>query len=209
MKRTSLLPLILAIGLSACVRTSERPTPAPNSIPSAPPLAAPLPVDLPCIQTSHGCTAINPDVTQENIRQTICVSGYTRTVRPATSYTNGVKAKLMAEAGLDSSHMSEYELDHIIPLAVGGHPRKLSNLQLQPWYGQNSAVEKDGLEVRLQHMVCKGQITLLDAQYCIAEDWQACEADVTGGHIPSGGKIITQLESAAALRTRVQEPLRL
>jgi hypothetical protein len=136
-------------------------------------------------------------VTQANIRQTICVSGYTRTVRPATSYTSGVKAKLMSEAGLDSSRMSDYEVDHIIPLAVGGHPRKLSNLQLQPWYGQNSALEKDGLERRLQHMVCKGRISLIDAQYCIAENWRACETDIAAGRIPSGGRVVTQSVSGA------------
>ncbi len=28
--------------------------------------------------------------------------------------------------------VSEYELDHIVPLALGGHPRALDNLQLQP-----------------------------------------------------------------------------
>jgi hypothetical protein len=186
------------LALSACVSTGELPTPAANSTQQAASLApSPAPIDLPCIQTTHGCTAINPDVTQANIRQTICVSGYTRTVRPATAYTNGVKAKLMSEAGLDSSRMSDYELDHIIPLAVGGHPRKLSNLQLQPWYGQNSALEKDGLERRLQHMVCKGRISLIDAQHCIAENWQACETDIAAGRIPSGGRVITQSVSGA------------
>lgn len=33
--------------------------------------------------------ALNPDVHQETIQQTICVPGYTALVRPSTSYTNG------------------------------------------------------------------------------------------------------------------------
>jgi hypothetical protein len=39
-------------------------------------------------------------VTQANIHQTICVPGWAATVRPSTSFTNGVKAKLLREQGL-------------------------------------------------------------------------------------------------------------
>src|SRR5205807_8666163 len=39
--------------------------------------------------------ARNPSVTQATIRRTICVRGWTRTVRPPTSYTNGLKLKQM------------------------------------------------------------------------------------------------------------------
>ena len=142
--------------------------------------------------THHGCIALNPDVTEETLDQTICVTGYTATIRPSTSYTNGIKKKLLREQGIDESHISDYELDHLIPLAVGGHPRKLSNLQLQPWTGENSATEKDGLERRLQHKVCNGEINLVDAQYCIAEDWRICQTDIAAGRIPSGGAVVTE-----------------
>ena len=153
----------------------------PTASPPAQTIEAPLtnPADLPCIETTHGCVSLNPDVTQDTIEQTICVTGYTKTVRPSTSYTNGVKLKLLREAGIDASHISEYELDHIIPLAVGGHPRKLSNLQLQPWDGEQGANKKDGLERRLQGIVCRGDMSLLDAQQCIAEDWVACNTELS------------------------------
>jgi hypothetical protein len=39
--------------------------------------------------------ALNPDVTDGTVSQTICVSGYTKSVRPANSYTHEVKAKLL------------------------------------------------------------------------------------------------------------------
>ncbi|MGH9427138.1 MAG: hypothetical protein ACRD2L_12645, partial [Terriglobia bacterium] len=74
---------------------------------------------------------LNSDVTQETIARTICVPSYTASVRPATSFLNGVKQLLLKRAGLDHSEASNYELDHIIPLALGGHPRKLNNLRLQ------------------------------------------------------------------------------
>jgi hypothetical protein len=113
-------------------------------------------------------------VDEGTIDRTICVSGYTKSVRPATSYTNGVKKKLMREAGIDEARIGDYELDHIVPLALGGHPRKLSNLMLQPWEGVHGAKAKDTLEVRLQSLVCHGKLDLTDAQVCIAQDWEAC-----------------------------------
>ena len=132
------------------------------------------PKDSPCIKTTHGCIALNPDVDESTIGVTICVSGYTKTVRPATSYTNGVKRKLMRDAGIDAAGIGDFELDHIVPLALGGHPRKLSNLMLQPWEGVRGAKAKDVLEVRLQSFVCHGKLDLTDAQVCIAQDWTAC-----------------------------------
>jgi hypothetical protein len=83
---------------------------------------------------------------------------------------------LLAEAGIDQSRASEFELDHIVPLTLGGHPSKLSNLALQPWDGVHGAKMKDILENRLHKLVCHGQVTLIDAQTCIAQDWEACAA---------------------------------
>ncbi len=117
--------------------------------------------------------AINEDVTQANIEQTICVPGWTATVRPPTSYTNGVKAELLREQGLPQADTTKYELDHLVPLALGGHPRKLENLWLQPWDGEWSARVKDRLEVKLKALVCKGELTLERARRVIATDWIA------------------------------------
>jgi hypothetical protein len=154
--------------LTGCVDQGANRTAGP------PPATVVTSADAPCVPTSHGCIAVNPDVTPATIDTTICVSGYTKSVRPGTAYTNGVKAKLLREAGLSPDRKVDYELDHIIPLAVGGHPRKLSNLMLQPWAGANGAKVKDVLEVKLQHLVCRHRMDLGEAQRCIAEDWQAC-----------------------------------
>src|SRR2546423_2086026 len=51
---------------------------------------------------------LNPDVTQANIATTICVSGWTKTIRPPTSYTNELKLKQMREYGVGGSP-SEYQ----------------------------------------------------------------------------------------------------
>lgn len=42
--------------------------------------------DLPDSAITPG--AINPDITQENIRQTVCVKGFTKTIRPPAYFTN-------------------------------------------------------------------------------------------------------------------------
>lgn len=117
--------------------------------------------------------ALNPDVRQETIHETICVPGYTATVRPATSLTNGVKTKLMREAGIQQSEAGHYELDHRVALAVGGHPRSLLNLELQRWEGDDGARRKDALERRLQVLVCSDRMPLRDAQVALYFDWQA------------------------------------
>jgi cytochrome c-type biogenesis protein CcmH/NrfF len=118
-------------------------------------------------------SALNPVVRQETIDQTICVPSYAKGVRPATSYTNGVKQMYFQRVRLDPTLAQYYELDHIIPLALGGHPRNIDNLALQIREGENGANRKDQIEEKLQCLVCSGQVTLADAQHQIASDWQA------------------------------------
>lgn len=130
-----------------------------STTPPAPPTVA-IPTEV-----------LNPDVRPETIDQTICVAGYTASVRPSTSYTTGVKVKLLRDLGADAD-APKYELDHIIPLSVGGHPRNLKNLMLQPWDGDEGAKRKDRLEKRLQQLVCSKQLGLRDAQAAIYGDWR-------------------------------------
>jgi hypothetical protein len=131
---------------------------------------------LASLVTTHAFAtmALNPDVTQSTINKTICVPGYTQTVRPSTTYTNGVKKKLMTAQGLSWNDRSDYELDHVVPLTLGGSPRSTDNLKLQPWEGADGAKVKDKLEMRLNKLVCTGKVKLKDAQTCIYKNWQAC-----------------------------------
>jgi hypothetical protein len=111
------------------------------------------------------------DVTQANVSTTICVPGWTATVRPSTSFTQGLKRLMLSRAGLDPKDAIKYELDHFVPLAVGGHPRSEDNLWLQRWDAEWNARVKDRLERRLQVMVCAGQITLDTARTAVQHDW--------------------------------------
>jgi len=112
-------------------------------------------------------------VTQANVDKTICVPGWTSTVRPSTAYTQALKRTMLVRAGLPPADSIKYELDHFVPLAIGGHPRSEDNLWLQRWDGEWNARVKDRLERRLQVMVCAGQLTLESAQQAIQSDWKA------------------------------------
>ncbi|MFE1880425.1 hypothetical protein [Streptomyces diastatochromogenes] len=119
------------------------------------------------------CTpgALNPDVTQDTLDSTICVSGWTATVRPSTSYTNALKKKQIAEYGYSDTSLSDYEEDHFVPLELGGAPKSEENLWPEPHYGDGTSSEKDSVENKLKKAVCAGDVSLDDAQNAIITDW--------------------------------------
>ena len=104
--------------------------------------------------------ALNPDVTQATIRSTICVTGWTATVRPPSDYTSALKRSQMAEYGVTGSP-SDYQEDHLISLELGGAPTDPRNLwpQPRPWADRVDKTEND-----LNDAVCSGRMSLADAQ---------------------------------------------
>ena len=103
---------------------------------------------------------LNPDVAQETINASICVHGWTKTIRPPTSYTNALKQKQMREYGVGGS-LSDYQEDHLISLELGGHPTDPRNLWPEPY---PRASEVDSIENDLNDKVCAGELSLDDAQ---------------------------------------------
>jgi hypothetical protein len=131
-------------------------------------------------------------VTQGTINSTICVSGWTATVRPPTSYTGPLKIQQIAAYGYSDTNTSDYEEDHFIPLELGGSPRDPKNLWPEPHaaIGGHTSSQKDGVETQLKNLVCKGQVTLVAAQNAIATNWTTAIAVVTGGG-GGGGTSVT------------------
>lgn len=123
------------------------------------------------------CTpgAIDPAVTQANIASTICITGYTSTVRPSSSITATFKTLSLAQYGLSYSKTTEY--DHLISLELGG-TNSVKNL----WPEQNRSAAtgttnpKDSIENKLHKAVCTRQVTLSAAQHAIAANWTTAEA---------------------------------
>jgi hypothetical protein len=103
---------------------------------------------------------LNPDVTQANIRSTICRHGWTETIRPPTSYTNALKTKQLRQYR-DPGSLPDYQEDHLISLELGGSPTDPRNLWPEP-YPRASDVDK--IENELNGEVCSGQLTLTEAQ---------------------------------------------
>jgi hypothetical protein len=103
---------------------------------------------------------LNPDVTQASINSTICVRGWTKTIRPPTSYTNALKQKQLREYGVGGS-LSDYQEDHLISLELGGHPTDPRNLWPEPY---PRASEVDSMENDLNAKVCSGELSLDVAQ---------------------------------------------
>lgn len=124
-----------------------------------------------------GDLPLNPDVTQSNIAATICQSGWTKTVRPYVGTMKAIKAEMLAAIGESIERRNQYELDHKIPLALGGAVTDRRNLVLQPI---DEAYEKDAIETCLSSLVCQGKIDLEDAQAAIWEDWRKA-GELCGG----------------------------
>jgi hypothetical protein len=106
-------------------------------------------------------------VTQGTIERTICVLGWTDTVRPAESITEQEKAASMAAYG-DTGSMSDYEYDHFVPLELGGATNDPRNLWPEP---ESSPNAKDAVEDELRQQVCDRQISLAQAQREITRNW--------------------------------------
>jgi hypothetical protein len=109
--------------------------------------------------------AVDPHVTQATIQGTICQRGYTTRVRPSRKVTDAIKRRLAD--GVPGSP-KDYELDHLIPLGLGGHPTSPDNLWLQNW---SEAAMKDRDELRMHRDVCAGRMTLQEAQREMVTTW--------------------------------------
>ncbi|MFH9352940.1 hypothetical protein [Kitasatospora sp. NPDC017646] len=123
------------------------------------------------------CTpgATNPDVTQDTIDSTICVSGYSTSIRPSTTYTNRLKVQQIAQYGYADTSTADYEEDHFIPLSLGGNPTDPNNLWPEPRYATGASglysTDKDTVEYKLYRAVCNHQVDLVPAQQAIVNDW--------------------------------------
>ena len=127
---------------------------------------------LPNVKLTPG--AVNPAVTQANIRANICVVGWTATVRPPVSYTNQLKYnQLHSGYNLDGDlNMRDYEEDHIVPLEVGGNPSSPLNLFPEPHNIKYSSYVKDQLENQIHRLVCSGRLSLKAGQAIFLSNWE-------------------------------------
>src|SRR6201987_5964246 len=111
---------------------------------------------------------LTPGDTFDVTAQDMCVPGYAKKVRAVPAW---LKRQAYAEYGITQYKTGDYEIDHLIPLSLGGS-NSIRNLWPQssktsPW---NSYV-KDALEMKLHKLVCAGQLDFNTAQREIASNW--------------------------------------
>lgn len=104
------------------------------------------------------------DVTKDDV----CTPGYAKKVRAVPKL---LRDRAFEEYGINFERREYYQLDHLIPLSLGGS-NSVRNLWPQPkdaspW----NAGAKDRLEAHLHKLVCIGRIDLGTAQHAFATDW--------------------------------------
>ena len=108
-------------------------------------------------------------------REVVC-NGTTRTRRHVSAT---MKAEVLAAYNIPDAASPFYEIDHLVPLAIGG-ANTVANLWPQPWA---EAVQKDVLEVELQRRVCHGLLSQTEAQREVADDWTVAYGRHVGGRL--------------------------
>lgn len=99
--------------------------------------------------------------------QQICTYGYTRRVR---NVPYSEKDQAYAEYGIYHHSPGQYEIDHLIPLELGGS-NDIANLWPEAASPKPGFHEKDQVENYLHDQVCSGAMSLQDAQTQIATNW--------------------------------------
>ena len=132
--------------------------------------------------------AVDPAATIE-----VVCSGTTRERRHVTA---AEKAEVLAAYNIPAGQSAYYEVDHLVPLAIGG-ANVVANLWPQPWA---EADQKDVLEVELQRRVCRGLMSQAEAQREVADDWTAAYTRVLGGAPTAAPSLFGSSTSAAPAR---------
>lgn len=131
------------------------------------------------VQTkTSGCIAHNgmPDAActpgdfmPTGTKAAICKPGYAQGVRnvPASE-----KNQVYAEYGIGYHYSGEFEIDHLVPLELGGS-NDIANLWPEAASPTPGFHQKDQVENYLHDQVCSGTMPLKDAQTEIATNWIA------------------------------------
>src|SRR3990167_9654000 len=127
--------------------------------------------------------AFNPAMTQE----VLCADGFTtKSVRPAVYITNKIKKEMLV-----SGKVSDFQLDHIVSLCLGGSPLNPANLQMQPL---EIAHKKDIVEKQLCRDICSGKITLEKDQKILYFEWEKYYEKNYGGLTNLGSIVVEDLD---------------
>jgi hypothetical protein len=196
LRRCVVVAALLALSLSACDVTSapadtqspaveaSSPTPAATALPStALPSTATAPaIAAPSATAPFVAAGIPAGVAMPNAHSTpgdsfagvtsaqVCTTGWASAHRHVTT---AQYHEVYAAYGIRYPEPTgTYELDHLIPLEIGGDNAN-ANLWPEPASPTPGFHQKDALENALHHLVCSGQLALGVAQHSVAVNWYA------------------------------------
>ncbi|MEK7648654.1 MAG: HNH endonuclease [Patescibacteria group bacterium] len=133
--------------------------------------------DLRDTTLSYGCIAeenmpderCTPgDIFPQATAEQICVPGYSRKAR---NVSVSQKNRIYASYGIRSHRVGEYNIDHLISLQLGGSNED-SNLWPEAENPRPGYHEKIKVENFLHGELCKGEITLRQAQRLVGQHWR-------------------------------------
>jgi len=111
----------------------------------------------------------SPGKVMEKSMEKLCISGYSGTVR---NVSNKKKKQIFDTYGINP-RSDKFEIDHRVPLSIGGSNDKL-NLWPQSYTTEPfNAHDKDRLEVNVLRQICDGIISVEEGQKIFTDpDWR-------------------------------------
>ncbi len=150
---------------AAATTTTAPTTSAPSTTPPTATASVPVLVGPDGIPRSD--PNLTPGTTFVVAAADVCQSGYSDSVRDVT---DDQRVAVFAAYGIPLGDSSSYQLDHLIPLELGGDDAD-TNLWPEPLQGPQGALAKDGVEDALHTVVCDGRMDLAAAQDVMRGDW--------------------------------------
>lgn len=164
MDRTTRWALLLILLAAGCGSDTKPPVAAPSSNSSAAPTSTTSRARNPRLVQPNA--VLTPGATIADITaETVCADGYAQSVE---SVSVQVTDQVFAAYGLIDVNRDEFELDHLVPIELGGS-NDIKNLWPEPKLeaGQNGAVDKNAIEAQLRDAVCAHHLKLPDAQAAV------------------------------------------
>jgi hypothetical protein len=147
---------------------------------------------LPRVSTAFALLLAASSALAQSMQDPVLTPGAVRTANVHEICANGTRElrhwsrdrddRIMIEYGLPPGRHPRYEIDHLIPLGIGGADDDL-NLWAEPRRGIEptwNAERKDDLEWKLRDLVCSGQLDVREAQKAIADDGVAAWSKYVG-----------------------------
>ncbi len=176
-KRIGIIAAVLLVILQGCAPQPEQPQTPTAALPT---LEAQAPgaggVTIGHRTKTSGCISANglpdPACTPGAIQASVTMDPLCKPdfATPASPLPQELQDQVFAEYGITSPAPGAYEIDHLIPVELGGS-NDIANLWPQPAEPRPGFQEKNKVESYMHDQACAGWMTLSQAQDEMAKNW--------------------------------------